>query len=171
MHIKVAFQQPPCSVCTWTDAPLCKPQQWTSLSVLFVCLNDIWKLNQIIFMVHENAEGIYNYYKRSMFLLSLFKKSFSLLVTSLTFDLLSFEKMYSKLCAHGTKGVSQGVSIGLWPLKITHIPRIICITDSYHPFHVWPCKLASTLTRFSSYLGRKSLGLFFSSWAVIWQLG
>lgn len=66
--------------------------------------------------------------------------------------------MDSKSCAHGTKGVSSGVNIGLQPLKF------ISITDSYyHPFCFWPCSLASILIRFSSYFGGKNLGFFFPS--------
>jgi len=69
--------------------------------------------------------------------------------------------MYSKLRAHGTKDVSQGVNIGLWPLKFIYTPQVICITDSYHPFHFWPCKLASTLTRFSPDFEGRNVGFFF----------
>lgn len=65
--------------------------------------------------------------------------------------------MDSKLCAHGTKGVSSGVNTGLQPLKL------ISIIDSYHPFCFWPCRLASILIRFSSYSGGKNLGFFFPS--------
>ena len=59
----------------------------------------------------ENAEGIYNYYKRLILLLPLLK--IHIRCWSLISDLLSFEEIYSKVCAHGTKGVSQGVNIDI----------------------------------------------------------